>query len=324
MGFVRKLLQKLKPILFVLFLFYLKIRKRKKILILWNRGLGDIPLGLYGLNKRIKQIIPDAEITYLTRSDLLQGFQLLEDCKVIVDDRMVRGKSYEISYFIKRQYEFVFTHPDPTYWLLDQLKTLTPKLKLSSVNPNLKKNKIAIHVQTETGEFYGYDKNWPIEHFQELIQRLNFIGKKPILIGLKKDNHFLNLDVEDLRGEKSILDVLNMIINECRVLIAPDSGILSMVYYIDHQVPLKVISLWADKNQGILKQGVESPNRSLNHIYFYNQDLSKVSVESLFSVLFDYAELALNQAENTINKILKKSDMQRKNESLESELVAHD
>ena len=265
----------------------MRVLNKNKILIIWTKGLGDIALGLFALNTRILKWIPQSKITYLTRPDLHQGIELLRNCQVISDPLMKRGQPYIVSEKIKTDFDHIVYNCAPTFWIYDLLKKLTPRLKLESLNSSVKKSKIAIHVQTETAEFYRYDKNWPLEKFKKLIRRLNALGEKPVLLGLKKDDHFLDLYVEDLRGEKSILEVFHLILEECRVLIAPDSGILSMVYYLDHQVSLKVISLWSDPNQGILKQGVDSPNSLLEHIYFCNRDLSLVDVESVFSCIIE-------------------------------------
>ena len=50
--------------------------------------------------------------------------------------------------------------------------------------------------------------------------------------------------------------------NRCRILVAPDSGVLTAAYYLADDFPLDVISLWSDPRQGILKQGCPSPNRN--------------------------------------------------------------
>ena len=41
--------------------------RKQKFLIVWNRGLGDIALGLYALVYRIKSVMPAAHIAFLTR-----------------------------------------------------------------------------------------------------------------------------------------------------------------------------------------------------------------------------------------------------------------
>ena len=67
----------------------------------------------------------------------------------------------------------------------------------------------------------------------------------------------------------------------------PDSGILSMVYYLDEAFPIKVISLWAESNHGILKQNVSSPNPRLVHtpIISKKRDLQYVTEEEILTLL---------------------------------------
>lgn len=285
MSVFKKIIRPLRPYLFRFFLFILRIRRKKNILIVWNRGLGDIALGLYGLNVRIKQMIPDCQITYLTRTDLACGFSFLDGSKYIVDDLMTRGERYHPAKVITDSFDYCFKKPNPTDWLLDLLCTITPNLKIKGFHPNFTKNTIGIHVQSETSQFYGYEKNWPQESFLELIKRLNQRGIKPILFGLKKDSFFSEVDVEDTRGELDLLSVMEKIINDCHTLIAPDSGILSLFYYFSHPNPIHVISLWSDPKQGILKQNVPSPNDELKHTPLIEKDLKNLSVEKVLKLL---------------------------------------
>jgi ADP-heptose:LPS heptosyltransferase len=92
----------------------------------------------------------------------------------------------------------------------------------------------------------------------------------------------------DLRGKTSLFELLSIIKNRCRYLIAPDSGILSMVYYLDTAFPLQIISLWADPKHGILKQNVASPNPLLIHrpLIGAHRDLSTVSADDVLNHLF--------------------------------------
>jgi hypothetical protein len=60
--------------------------------------------------------------------------------------------------------------------------------------------------------------------------------------------------------------MLSIFRNRCRVLVAPDGGVLTMAYYLDAAFPLTVVSLWSDPRQGILKQAVASPNPQLVHV----------------------------------------------------------
>lgn len=271
MGFIKKWFRPFQPFFFYCRLCLYRLFKKTNFYILWNRGLGDIALGLYGLNHRIYEVIPDAQIHYLTRFDLKEGFMLLGNCNVTVIPSMQRGKKFEMVKTQEKNAVF-FSKPNPTDWLSDQLKKLVPKLQLPS--KIIKKNSlIALHVDSETGIYYGYQKNWPLAHFQTLIQDLNKNGVKPVIIGLKKTEDFLDFDVLDLRGDMSLIAVLTYILENCSFLVAPDSGILSLLYYLDVQAPIKLISFWADPNQGILKQGVHSPNSLLKHVPIIEKDL---------------------------------------------------
>src|SRR5947209_7239916 len=71
-------------------------RGQKKFLITWNRGLGDIALGLFALVYRIREYIPDAQITFLTRTDLYEGFSLLQDVKVFACPTWKRGVVFDL------------------------------------------------------------------------------------------------------------------------------------------------------------------------------------------------------------------------------------
>ncbi|HEX4839350.1 MAG TPA: hypothetical protein VFU89_02790, partial [Rhabdochlamydiaceae bacterium] len=64
----------------------------KSVLIPWNRGLGDIALGLYAIVKRVQEYLPNAKITFITRPDLKDGFQLLKGVDVIIAPQWSRGK----------------------------------------------------------------------------------------------------------------------------------------------------------------------------------------------------------------------------------------
>src|SRR5438132_1362726 len=107
-------------------------------LICWNRGLGDIPLGLYALNQRIFHFIPEAKITYLTRADLAPGFALLKKVEVLVDPSWKRGAAFDLNTSLQRcqrvssEFDILLETPDPTRWLMWQLGKLTPKLEWNS------------------------------------------------------------------------------------------------------------------------------------------------------------------------------------------------
>lgn len=239
----------------------------KRILIPWNRGLGDIALGLYAMVERIHTYIPDAQITFMTRLDLVDGFRLLEKCHVIGMPEWKRGTPYVLPLDLSA-YDMVIENADPTYWVAWQRGHLTPRLKW---NPawdalcnkfNVPSGCVGVHVQCETN--YYQARNWPEDHFRTLFAA--FPAQPFILFGLKKTPTFQGSHLIDLRGELSLYEMISMIKNKCTALIAPDSGVLSMTYYLATDFPLTVISLWADPNHGVLKQNVASPNKLLKHI----------------------------------------------------------
>ena len=265
-----------------------------RFLICWNRGLGDIPLGLYALVHRIREFIPAAEITFLTREDLADGFRLLEGVSVLVDPRWKRGVAFDIdpSLVPLAYFDVVLKHPDPTGWLMWQLGKLTPRLRWTEewdwlserFELDSTKTYIGVHVQTQT--HYAYEKNWPLSHWKELFSALPD-EYRVLLFGFASSTSVGGDLVVDLRGKTSLLEMLSLVKNHCQYLVVPDSGVLSMVYYLDVSHPLEVISLWSDPEQGVLKQAVASPNPLLVHtpLIARNRDLSTISVDTVLDTL---------------------------------------
>jgi ADP-heptose:LPS heptosyltransferase len=278
-----------------------KKAEHQQFLICWNRGLGDIPLGLYTLTRRIREWIPSAKITFATRSDLSEGFQMLEDVSILVDPEWKRGVAFDLEKTLATvglsasDFDVVLEHPDPTRWLMWQLGKLTPKLSWKSEWDTLHerfildpiKTYVGVHVQTETN--YAYEKNWPIDSWKEFFQRtVREQGMEIILFGFAPNPTFEGEGIVDLRGKTSLFEMLSIIKNRCRYLLVPDSGVLSITYYIDAAFSLDIVSLWSDPRQGVLKQGVASPNPLLRHtpIVAKNKDLRTVDVQTAMHALF--------------------------------------
>ncbi len=255
-------------------------KQQRRVLIAWNRGLGDVALGLYALVFRIRELIPDAEITFVTRPDLKEGFALLKEVEVLTTPTWKRGAAYNIKATLAdlgkdfSTYDLILEKPDPTHWVRWQLGTLTPQLLWQKEWDTLWQNfplrdaavYIALQPQTETGSNYGYEKNWPLTYWKELIARLSVKeGVRVILFGREQTLDFPENNVIDLRGKTSLLEMLSIIKNRCKHLIVPDSGVLSLTYFLDADFPLEITSLWADPKQGVLKQNVPSPNTQLVH-----------------------------------------------------------
>lgn len=274
----------------------------KKILAVWNRGLGDIPLGLYALVERVKTFIPDAEITFMTRLELLEAFSLLGEVRFIGVPWWERGRPVDVKETLRKlnlpedAFDLILEKIDPSKWFSWQIGHLIPRLSWKTDYDSLCRrfelngtfSYIGAHISTETQHFYGYRKDWPLEKWRELFKVICNDNVRVILFGLKKegfenDNPF----VIDLRGETGLLEMLSIIKNRCKALIAPDGGILSIVYYLDVDFPIKIISLWSDPNQGILKQAVPSPNPGLLHIPLIgkNRDVSMINVDEVMGAL---------------------------------------
>lgn len=238
----------------------------KTVLIHWNRGLGDIALGLYAITKRVREYIPDAKVTFLTRPDLKDGFELLKGVDVIIAPEWSRSKPMILPPSLP-SFDLVISNADPSYWVAWQRGKLIPKMEWNTAwdslceRFNLPSNCIAAHVHCETD--YYFERNWPHKKWQELFDSLE---GPIILLGLKKEPEFNHPQLIDLRGETSLFEILSILKNKCRCLIAPDSGILGMTYFLNTPFPLKIVSLWADPNHGIMKQNVPSPNPLLVHI----------------------------------------------------------
>ncbi len=300
---LKKLLGPFRPNPFDKLLKQMVKEEKSRFLIVWNRGLGDIPLGLYALVYRIRSYIPRASVTFMTRKDLADTFSMLEDVKVIVGETWERGKPIDIDATLKEHqlspnmFDVVLEKPDPTRWLKWQLGTLTPKLNWNEewdilvdqygLDPN--QIYIGCHVQTETGAFYGYEKNWDLRTWRNLFKKIHEEKRgKILLFGMDNEPAFLMEDVIDLRGKTNLFQMLSVIKNRCRYLVAPDSGILSIAYYVNASYPIRVVSLWADPRQGVLRQKVDSPNPQFEHIPLHgkNDNVANITLSAVYEALF--------------------------------------
>jgi ADP-heptose:LPS heptosyltransferase len=252
--------------------------RARRFLVFWNRGLGDIALGLYALFARIRAAVPAAEIAVLTRAELAEAFALFDVQRILVDPRLERGERDGYANAVARlglraaDFDVVLERPDPTGWLAAQLGTVVPRLAwkpeydalAARLAPGEGRAYVGAHVSAETERFYGYVKDWPAESWQALFAGL--AGERCVLFGHAPQPRFDGAGLVDLRGRTTLLEMLAIVKNRCRVLVAPDSGVLTMAYYLDCAFPLTVVSLWSDPRQGVLKQGVASPNPQLVHV----------------------------------------------------------
>jgi UDP-N-acetylglucosamine/UDP-N-acetylgalactosamine diphosphorylase len=250
----------------------------KTVLIPWNRGLGDIALGLYAIVHRVREWLPEAQVTFVTRPDLQEGFQLFQGVNVVIAPNWARGKPSPLPKNLP-PFDLILDNPNPTQWVAWQRGKLIPKMEWNSAWDALCKrfqlpnNCIAAHVNCETD--YYFERNWTFEKWQELFSSVDV---PIILLGLKKTPTFQHPHLIDLRGETSLFEILAIVKNHCQSLIAPDSGILAMTYFLNTSFPLRILSLWADPHHGILKQNVPSPNPLLDHLPIISPDKKNASL----------------------------------------------
>ena len=273
-----------------------KKRGAKTVLLCWNRGLGDIALGLAAIIHRIRDALPDARISVLTRKNLKEGFTLLDGLEILVATDWERGGVYDWREALPgRSFDLVLEKPSPTDWCQWQHKRFTPRLKWVPAHDKLSEKfdleegftYIGVQVVAETQ--YGLWRNFSLQRWNELFDRLEKRGNiKVLLFGFGSEIQFPHPMICDLRGKTSFFELLSIIKNRCTALIVPDSGLTSMTYYLDLSFPIRLITLWADPNHGILKQGVASPNPKLVHIPLIgqNRSLNSVSAEQVENALF--------------------------------------
>ncbi|MEP7329003.1 MAG: hypothetical protein ABI777_07310 [Betaproteobacteria bacterium] len=265
----------------------------------WNRGLGDIALGLVPLFARIRARCPDSRIVVVTRPDLAEMAALAGVDDVVIVDDLARDapvdplRMAENRGIVFRHPPTVFADPDPTRWLDGQRQTFAPRLvwdasrdaqALHFAPPIDGRIVIGAHVNSETAQYYGYVKDWPAESWRALIARFPAErGVQWLLFGNAPQPRFEFSNVTDVRGSTSLHELLALVRTQCRVLLAPDSGILTAVFYLEQNRALDVVSLWSDPRQGILKQGCASPNPALKHhaLLGRDDDVRNLSVDDV-------------------------------------------
>ncbi len=248
----------------------------------WNRGLGDVALGLVPLFARIRAAVPGSRIVVFSRADLEDALRMAGVDEIRVVPGLVRGDRLDLrrcASLTGRSLSaaaLTFADPDPTRWLEGRRREVPPTLswndawaasadRLLASDPA--RITIGAHVHSETAQHYGYIKDWPSTCWRDLFESFaSDDGIRFVLFGNEASPDFTQPNLVDLRGRTGFLELIAVIRRRCRILIAPDSGILTVAYYLAQDFPLDVVSLWSDPRQGILKQGCPSPNPRLVHV----------------------------------------------------------
>lgn len=261
---------------------------RREFVFGWNRGLGDVALGLVPLFARIRLEIPGSRIAVFTRADLADAFALTDVDELHVVAGLDRGTAVDpaaaaaaLGIALPRS-ATVVADPDPTRWLDGRRREHPPALRWNAdwnaladrVLPDLGCDiGIGAHVNSETARYYGYVKDWPDAAWGELFSRFPASRRvRWLLFGNATPGAFRQPNVVDLRGRTDFRELMAVIRTRCGVLVAPDSGVLTMAYYLADDFPLELVSLWSDPRQGVLKQGCSSPNPLLRHTPLVGRD----------------------------------------------------
>ncbi len=261
----------------------------------WNRGLGDVALGLVPLFARIREEVPGSRIEVRTRADLADAFALAGVDAIRVVDGLARGAPVAVA--DAPPSAIVFADPDPTRWLEGRRREHPPVLRYPPSWRALAESlvqdapgviAVGAHVSSETAQYYGYVKDWPADRWSALFDRFGASrGVRWLVFGNAQGAPFAQSNVVDLRGRTTFPELVAVIRERCRVLVAPDSGVLTAAYYLDGDAPLDVISLWSDPRQGILKQACASPNPRLRHtpLLAPDEDMRELSVDTVAGAL---------------------------------------
>jgi hypothetical protein len=259
-----------------------------RFLFCWNRGLGDVGLGLSPLIGSIRRDFADARIEALTREDAVPAFELAGVDAIHAVPGLARGTRAELRAEATRlgldaaAYTWIFADPDPRRWMGTGREFPAARLRwqprfdrLAGRFPELAAPGpwVVVHFQSETSQFYRYPKDWPPDRWAPLFDRVRaVVPARFVLLAAAPGAPVDGEGIVDLRGRATLLESLSVIVTRANALVAPDSGILSLTYLLDAQRELDVVSLWSDPRQGVLKLATPSPNRRLRHFPILGRD----------------------------------------------------
>jgi ADP-heptose:LPS heptosyltransferase len=252
----------------------------------------------------------------MTREDLAPVFELAGADAIHVVSGLTRGAAFDVAAEAQRLgldpqgYAGVFGNPDLRRWARSAREIGAPRLHWPArldglatrfVELDAPGPWIGVHVHSETEKFYRYVKDWPAERWPHLFTAVQAkVPAKFVLLGTASSRKLDGPGVVDLRGRTTLLEVLSLVRTRFQVLVAPDSGILSLAYVLDMQKDLDVVSLWADPRQGILKLAQPSPNARLRHhpLLGRHEDVGNISVDEVAGALLDCLETPPGQGQH--------------------------
>ena len=113
--------------------------------------------------------IENAQITFLIREDLKEGFSLFEGVDLIIAKNWERGKHYKADKKLRSKFDVIIEKPDPTYWVSWQIGKVIPKLKFDRAHDklykkfNLGEKREYIGVQTKASTTHSNWRDWPVQ-----------------------------------------------------------------------------------------------------------------------------------------------------------------
>ncbi len=274
-----------------------------RFLLGWNRGLGDVGLGLTPFLERLRREFADARLEAITRADLEPVFRLAGADAVHVVPGLARGQPLDVPTRAKAlgldlaAFGAVLAQPDPRRWSRTVPDDIAPRLhwdgrhdalaaRFEEVAPGVPW--VVVHAHSGTSGFYRYTKDWPAERWPQLFAHVRErLPARFLLVGEAGGPAIAGDGVVDLRGRATLLEVLALTGERASAVVAPDSGILSILYLLDWQRDLDIVSLWADPRQGVLKLGHPSPNTRLRHYPLLGREerVANVTVEQVAGAL---------------------------------------
>ena len=280
---------------------------RDRLVFFWNRGLGDIALGLAPMFAHAAARVPGAAIEVVTRAELEEPFRLTAARRIHVVPGLARGDPGGADAACARlpadprAGALAIDDPDPTRWLAGAAQVPPPRLSWDPrfdalaaplVDAGDARPWIAVHPSTETARHYRYVKDWPAAHWRACFDAAaRRTDARFVLLGHARDPALDAPNVLDLRGRTGFLALLALVRTRCAALVAPDGGVLNAVYYLDASFPLRVVSLWADRRQGLMKRGDASPNPALDHrpLVGRGRDVATIRPDAVLAALLPLA-----------------------------------
>jgi len=231
--------------------------------------------------------VPGARIVVVTRPELDEPFRMTDADRVVTIRGLARDTKLTLDSLRRagiepERFAVVLTDPDVNRWLHGRRSEFPPALRWDPAWDALAgrhvpaapgRIRVGAHVSAETRAYYGYDKDWAPASWRALFARTGELPRVEwILFGQAPEPKYDGPNLIDLRGQTGYLEMASILRHRCRMLVAPDSGVLATAYYLGGRFPLDVISLWSDPRQGVLLQGCPSPNPLLRHIPLVGRD----------------------------------------------------